>query len=177
MNAKEVNQALMRGTFKSLPTDIRREIVSFLIQFSHVKNERHARNIIEGGLVARDYETFLATVARIRSISNRNIVAHALEPIYGSYDDIKEPKNNRISPNKGESSDDFIEVWKVWDYEQRNKYMDNLRKENPSEYKQKSFELSMWQKYRPQPKPYPNQAVSSVSRITVKNKDGSFTRY
>lgn len=179
MNAKQINELLTKnGGYNGLTSKERDVVIKFILRATHISTKEGAINLLKGGLVKSDYQKFLKTVERIFNPSQKRIIILALEPIYGS---IKEPtiqKGGEVkSSQKGESSKDFLQRWRVMSPSERRKEMEELYHTDRDQYHQKSLEINLDKKYKGVITPRQGNCQNRVNYITIKNEDGSFTYY
>ena len=179
MNAKQINELLTaKGGYNGLNSKEKDVVIKFILRATHIKTKEGAIDLLKESLVASDYQRFLKTVERKFNPSQKRIITLALEPIYGS---VKEPsmqKGGEIkSSQKGESSKDFLQRWRVMSPSERRKEMEALYHTDREQYNEKSLEINLDKKYKGVITPRQGNCQSRVNYITIKNEDGSFTHY
>ena len=170
MNAKQINELLTaKGGYNGLNSKEKDVVIKFILRATHIKTKEGAIDLLKESLVASDYQRFLKTVERKFNPSQKRIITLASEPIYGS---VKEP-----SMQKGESSKDFLQRWRVMSPSERRKEMEALYHTDREQYNEKSLEINLDKKYKGVITPRQGNCQSRVNYITIKNEDGSFTHY
>ena len=180
MNAKQINELLTaKGGYNRLNDKERKEVVKFILRSTPINNRGTAINLLKGGLIKSIYKKFLNTVEEKFNPSQRRMIMLALEPIYGK---IEEKEEGKKEINKRESnlldSEEHFEAFKRMSSNVRGFYMERLKEENPSLYKELSLEINLQRKYKGGIKQHFNQDLNNgLGHIKMKNEDGSFTYY